>query len=160
MKSWHGTASGYKRHGCRCDECKDAKNKYEAEYRANSTERRERHNELIRQGKMKSWHGTVNGYKAHGCRCDECVAAHRKQRREYMVGKTSQREAQDEWSKQNNIESKVHARNHGDGWTDEHLEMITEPDRPIDRVLAKRIGRTIKAVRTMRDKVKKDKIPV
>lgn len=56
----HGTNAGYIR-GCRCRECTTAS----AEYRRRGLDR------------LDPRHGTLNGYKNCGCRCNACREAHR-----------------------------------------------------------------------------------
>lgn len=59
---WHGTAGGYKNHGCRLECCREAHAVAQAAQKA----RRER----------LPWdqipHGTVNGYVNYHCRCEDC----------------------------------------------------------------------------------------
>ncbi|PJE64292.1 MAG: hypothetical protein COU90_02475 [Candidatus Ryanbacteria bacterium CG10_big_fil_rev_8_21_14_0_10_43_42] len=44
-------------------------------------------------------------------------------------------------------------RNHSAEWTIEHINQIMAPDRPSDAELARRIGRSISAIRSMRSKM-------
>lgn len=39
MAEWHGTLSGYKYHGCRCDNCRDFWNEYHRQYQRQPDER-------------------------------------------------------------------------------------------------------------------------
>jgi hypothetical protein len=65
MSFTHGTASGYERHGCRCDLC-----------RANHNERVAR-NRADRLASGPLSHGTRSAYDA-GCRCAACMEDRRR----------------------------------------------------------------------------------
>lgn len=58
--------SGYKRWGCRCEECTLAGVAYREQERA-TRRRRSAEDKSIRHG--------VTGYRSHGCRCDVCSEA-------------------------------------------------------------------------------------
>ena len=68
--SLHGTTSMYAR-GCRCRQCRDARNQYD----------RHRRRVRSRLGPPKAVHGTPEGFRLWGCRCDSCVFAAEKFRR-------------------------------------------------------------------------------
>lgn len=69
----HGTLSGYRVAGCRCDLCR------EANRLARRNDREARYAERIKVGdrwfhpKVGLRHGTLWAYKDHGCRCDPCA---------------------------------------------------------------------------------------
>ena len=42
-----------------------------------------------------SWHGTLNGYKNAGCRCERCKTANKEYARAYRVKKTQSGECLD-----------------------------------------------------------------
>lgn len=61
----HGTNSMYSNGGCRCNDCRNARARYDRERRAR-----------VRDGKTNHEHGIAATYKI-GCRCDPCKEAHR-----------------------------------------------------------------------------------
>lgn len=70
----HGTGNGYKKHGCRCEDCTRAN---AAEVR---TQRDRRTATAVPASDGRAYvqaapHGTAGGYTNHGCRCDRCTAA-------------------------------------------------------------------------------------
>jgi len=74
----HGTLSRANTAGCPCDDCRDAKRRYQRDWR---------------RGRTDVPHGTVNGYKGYDCRCALCTAAVRDDRREYMRAYRQRRRA-------------------------------------------------------------------
>ena len=66
---WHGTASGYTNHKCRCVQCKAAWASYIGRVKA------------VRKSKVLAAddprHGTTNLYGNFSCRCEACTEAHR-----------------------------------------------------------------------------------
>lgn len=60
----HGTIYAYRK-GCRCDPC------VQENYRRNARWRVRASGQPI----PESAHGTANGYKVYGCRCDRCKQA-------------------------------------------------------------------------------------
>ncbi len=46
-------------------------------------------------------------------------------------------------------------RNAGQEWTLSAIERIIAPDRPLDSILAKELGRSLQAIQQMRNKLKK-----
>jgi hypothetical protein len=89
----HGTTTGYKNHGCRCDSCRKAWSTHWREYRAVNREvvqAAERKRRAAKQGTVRGdQHGTETGYN-YGCRCDLCSEAHTTASRKY---KAANREA-------------------------------------------------------------------
>ena len=63
----HGTAGGYSNHGCRCEQCREANNAYQSQWRTSKLPEME-------ADPLHPWHGSVLGYQA-GCRCAPCRAA-------------------------------------------------------------------------------------
>jgi hypothetical protein len=61
--------------------------------------------------------------------------------------------AQRERARLVNEASRASATNGGQPWTIPDMLAIVEPGRPIDRVLAERLGRTVDAIITMRDQI-------
>jgi hypothetical protein len=80
----HGTRTCYDK-GCRCEDCREAKNAYNREWY------RKKSKELGRKPRVAR-HGTYSKWRL-GCRCDSCVKAHRLYRREqnYRAGICSPR---------------------------------------------------------------------
>jgi hypothetical protein len=72
----HGTAYCY-RNGCRRPEC------VEANYAAQQRWRKKQLNKPV----PKHVHGTINGYKMYGCRCELCRGAIAGQRRQERAAK-------------------------------------------------------------------------
>jgi hypothetical protein len=66
----HGTTTGYRRHGCRCEECTEA-NAQECRAR-----QKRRYSERVLQDGVlvhpEAKHGTVSAYKNWGCHCEPC----------------------------------------------------------------------------------------
>lgn len=79
----HGTYSGYTRHGCRCDGCREAARIYRRRYRTRSQfgsgKCVDRHETCPH---VDLEHGTMTSYTGHGCRCDPCRAFWRRYVRE------------------------------------------------------------------------------
>src|SRR4051794_33790058 len=90
-EKWHGTANGYVRHGCRCDECTAANASRARDYyarklvglprtpkrKAQAAEQRKRRFEQGLPDPDDKRHGTLNGYSSWGCRCTRCTATKR-----------------------------------------------------------------------------------
>ncbi len=73
----HGTASRYAQ-GCRCLECRIAKNREQRRYLA----------WVQSQPVPADKHGTVSGYMTYACRCAECksaMQAYRRRRRDALL---------------------------------------------------------------------------
>lgn len=68
----HGTETGYRRHGCRCPECR-----------------------IAHRGGRRIRHGTGNRYNNEGCRCAACVAAHRQRIGRFRAERFQQRQIVD-----------------------------------------------------------------
>lgn len=62
----HGTIYSYRK-GCRCEPCKAAN------WRSQKAWREQAYTRPI----PETAHGTINGYKIYGCRCDRCKGAMR-----------------------------------------------------------------------------------
>lgn len=74
----HGTQHKYKKHGCRCDECRAWSRQNRAAIRAK------------RRGQAPAHvHGTVNGYQNYGCRCEPCTAVNSESTRLWKQQKRS-----------------------------------------------------------------------
>jgi hypothetical protein len=71
----HGTATGYRYYGCRCDRCRAANT-------ATQRNLRERMNAVLDQrlAEGRVHHGEAGTYFTYGCRCDLCRAAAARQR--------------------------------------------------------------------------------
>lgn len=67
MNRAHGTDSRYVG-GCRCDACRDARRRYQAE------SNRRRQARMI-AGEVTPPHGRNSTYNNYGCRCEPCRAA-------------------------------------------------------------------------------------
>lgn len=70
---WHGTASGYGYHGCRCARCKEANRSRASRNRTVRYAQRE----LI-DGRLvhpRAPHGPKQSYSNYGCRCVGCSKA-------------------------------------------------------------------------------------
>lgn len=70
----HGTRHGWVKHGCRCDECRQARLE---EDRA----RRQRRIRRAARGEISIPHGKAHAYADYGCRCDLCTEAMTVERR-------------------------------------------------------------------------------
>lgn len=127
----HGTANGYKNHGCRCKECRAAKS---AEGKAIRERRRA-------SAPANTPHGTPNGYAQWCCRCADCVAAHSK-------SKTRRRLA-------NNDITRKSAAKAGARWTGPELEIATRPDLTA-REAARLLGRSYVAIEHARARCLRD----
>lgn len=80
----HGTATRYRKHGCRCDECREENRQVQAEYRARKAWRGN-----VVLAKRVSKHGTRSRYKtctdgSDGGKCEPCREANREYQRVYM----------------------------------------------------------------------------
>lgn len=107
----HGTLAGYKRHGCRCQDCKDANAAYSRTYNQRHPEQRARirwttcpecggrmskGNGNGRDAKLclactvaaypEPAHGTLSRYQSprFRCRCDACKQANTDRQRAYL----------------------------------------------------------------------------
>lgn len=73
----HGTSAGYT-YGCRCDECRRARNEQKADWRRRNFRKAQAHSAKTRtahqRGTANAAHGTRSRYNM-GCRCDDCRAA-------------------------------------------------------------------------------------
>ena len=58
------------------------------------------------------------------------------------------------WKKRNYSQTRKGAVNARDGWTLEQLRQITAEDRPIDRELAMKLGRSVQAIQIARSRAK------
>lgn len=111
--SLHG-ATGYS-YGCRCGECKAARETYVREWRES-------------KAADDIPHGTKNGFANYGCRCDPCAAANA--------------EKATAWRDQAQVETERTAHKHGYVWTGAELEIVvTRPDLTLAQ-LARFLGRT------------------
>lgn len=126
----HGTNGGYDNWSCRCESCCSA----HAEAMANQAQNRANRPDEIP-------HGTRSGYVFWRCRCDECRAA------------TFTRAAERERAL--NSRSLETAAHHRQQWTGAELEVLALSDRPA-RELASLLGRSVIAVRTMRQRIGSD----
>jgi hypothetical protein len=79
----HGTTGAYTNHGCRCDPCMQAWNRYQQRIR----QRRKQ----VGLPADSTIHGTSNGYNNYGCRCEPCRAAHNASQRRSRYAKHSLR---------------------------------------------------------------------
>ena len=52
-------------------------------------------------------------------------------------------------------EDPLNKKNAGQEWTIKEIDLITEASRPVDRVLARVIGRSVQAIQVMRARLKK-----
>jgi hypothetical protein len=70
----HGKASTYRKHACRCEDCRIAAGSSGAQARAKvATER------VLVGGRLvhpRGTHGVEGGYIYYSCRCLDCTAAH------------------------------------------------------------------------------------
>lgn len=73
----HGTVGAYTNHACRCKECRAANR------RSHQSRREQRQAERVMVGGRliaplpDEYHGRPSTYAYHGCRCRDCVGAHR-----------------------------------------------------------------------------------
>ena len=133
----HGKASTYANYGCRCEMCADARSK---ELRRQAS---------ARKGKQPPSHG-VSGYKHYDCRCEACrqaAAAERSARDAGADGGKYTQRAQDATLAQ--------AKRHGDQWTGPELEIASRKDLTA-RQVAFMLGRSLSAVRNVRDRLRND----
>lgn len=76
--TWHGTTTGYFRHRCPCDPCREAARVYTADLRARRHARRvigsnsRPYAETNLRGEPLE-HGRLATYREWGCRCDPCT---------------------------------------------------------------------------------------
>lgn len=128
----HGTASGYFNFGCHCEPCKTA----------GSEQNRRMRLQMVERGSGK--HGQSLRIAA-GCRCDEC--------QEGMRASATRTSSQQHLSR-------ASATSHRHQWTQSDLEHVLARDdrgqwlRPAPEV-AKQVGRTIYAIRSIRSKERK-----
>lgn len=73
-KPIHGTANGYRYHGCRCDDCRKAHREQEAQMRADRKRRMEEGTAVFEHGQ--------SGYRNWACRCNVCSEAHAERERQ------------------------------------------------------------------------------
>lgn len=79
----HGTYTGYRNHGCRCDRCRKAGSAYNLAWRhgAGYGKPLDQHLAEVRaEAEARDNHGTETRYKL-GCRCDACKTAANEARR-------------------------------------------------------------------------------
>lgn len=72
----HGKSSGYRIHGCHCDDCRSAHAGAQKSFRAKRYEQR-----VELWGRLyhpDAPHGTKGGYTNYGCRCTGCSLAMRR----------------------------------------------------------------------------------
>jgi hypothetical protein len=90
---------------------------------------------------------------------DESQKVYRQNNPEKIAGtrSVSRRKNQAQRNKQrhDNYHQTAFARNSHQEWTVAHLERITSPDRPCDRVLSKEMGRSVSSIQTQRYFLKK-----
>lgn len=121
----HGTRGRYINWGCRCGVCRAAEVSYKREQRT-------------KPPSPKS-HGTPYNY-SRGCRCDTCTQANSAT----ILAVHRRRQA----------ESLASAHNKGKEWTGPELEIALRTDLTIPQI-AERLGRTVWAVRAVRQKVRR-----
>lgn len=127
-----GTLAAYER-GCSCDQC--TKIGREAKRQASRRSR-----ERWRAAGVVPEHG-VTGALNYGCKCDVCRQAANKGVRE--------------WQRQANDKSLDRASRHNSQWSGPELELAAREDLSASEV-AERIGRTMWAVQTMRQRLRKE----
>jgi len=139
QRQWAHGEAGYSKHGCRCDVCSAANSECGRRMRA---ELQSRPREVVPHGST--------GYKTYGCRCDVCTAAgaewnrsaeHRRANRESMAKAYARTAPQ--------------AVKHGQEWTGPELETAARLELSAEAA-AILLGRTIYAVRWMRDRLRDD----
>lgn len=113
----HGTLSAYRKHKCRCDECKAALTEYHRRWREAHPDYR---TERTRQ---PSAHGTIRRYTSYKCRCDECQAAAVKYRRRWkQANPDAASEAARRWRENNAERAAEQARI----WREANPEKVAE----------------------------------
>lgn len=86
QKAPHGTASRYRKHKCRCEDCREAQRVVVAEYRLRKAGLG---GEVPPKRQRIAKHGTRSGYKkctdgTDGGKCEPCRTANREYQRVYM----------------------------------------------------------------------------
>lgn len=77
----HGTINGYRLHGCRCDECREARKSYVDRNWYDACECGKPKRRISAQcadcyrDRTRPKHGTLGRYRHHRCRCELCCEA-------------------------------------------------------------------------------------
>lgn len=143
-----GTYAKYDR-GCRCEECRAAKNEQTSRWRKTvrkrtwteaDQQRSREHRERVRKvADSRSIPHGLTGRLNYLCKCEVCMAAGR--------------EASMRWQKERNAELLGQAKRHNAQWTGPELEIAAREDLSASQV-AEMLGRTLWAVMTMRKRMR------
>lgn len=151
----HGGVAAY-RHGCRCDTCRAGNAERNRRYR-------KRMQEKFKNGSVEIQHG-AGGYTNWGCRCDVCKQVHLSRNKGAAEAWRARHPEKDKkqrsraWLKAFNkaqAESLTKATRHRAQWTGHEMELAARSDLS-SRQVALVLGRTVAAVRTMRQRLRRD----
>ena len=128
VERWHGTTSGYRYHGCRCDLCREANTAACRAYAHRSGRHKPRGEYLaeLAQTAAVHRHGTESRYTNERCRCDLCGAASAEGQRARRTRRGMQQAAQVAAGRQTAAEQLRQAREQATG---ELLELVLEQQR-------------------------------
>lgn len=136
----HGIPSTYNL-GCRCDSCRAREARRKAEGQRKRKQR-------LSEGRAEFTHGRY-GYTNWGCRCEVCTQAHSK----------ASAEPSARWHQRAQAKTAEQAKRHGQQWTGPELEVAARDDLSLVEI-ATLLGRTLGAVRQVRQRLKDDPMKI